>query len=142
MTKTQDFTKTFTDMMDAFPGDMTAMNDMFRNTAQFSEKMSKIALTAAEQSAEISNKWTKDTLSKMSEVTKAQEEPADYSKVATDIASSSVETASENMAAFAEIAKRVQMETIELMLAAGKDATEEVTATAQKTTRAATKKAS
>ena len=35
--------------------------------------------------------------------------------------------ASENLAAFAEIAKKVQMDTVELMLAAGKNASEEAT---------------
>ena len=38
------------------------------------------------------------------------------------------------MAAFAEIAKKVQMETVELMLAAGKDLQEETTAAVKKAT--------
>ncbi len=42
--------------------------------------------------------------------------------------------AAENMAAFAEIAKKVQMETVELMLAAGKDISEDATAAVKKAT--------
>jgi len=42
--------------------------------------------------------------------------------------------AAENMAAFAEIAKKVQMDTVELMLAAGKNASEETTTAMKKAT--------
>ena len=48
------------------------------------------------------------------------------------------------MAAFAEIAKKVQMDTVELMMAAGKDITEDASAAVQKATKdvtAAAKKA-
>jgi hypothetical protein len=40
----------------------------------------------------------------------------------------------ENLAAFAEIAKKVQMETVELMMAAGKDISEDATAAVKKAT--------
>jgi biotin synthase-like enzyme len=46
--------------------------------------------------------------------------------------SNSAESAAENMAAFAEIAKRVQTETLELLMAAGKDMTEDMTNAARK----------
>jgi phosphoribosyl-ATP pyrophosphohydrolase len=42
--------------------------------------------------------------------------------------------AAENVAAFAEIAKKVQSETMELLMAAGKDMGEEMTAAAKKAT--------
>ncbi|MDP2086718.1 MAG: Phasin, partial [Gemmobacter sp.] len=79
-------------------------------------------------------KWTKDTLAKMGDITKAKHDAADYSKAATDFASSAAEMAAENMAAFAEVAKKVQMETVELMLAAGKDISEDATAAVKKAT--------
>jgi hypothetical protein len=44
----------------------------------------------------------------------------------------------ENMAAFAEVAKKVQMETVELMLAAGKDFSEDATAAVKKATNEVT----
>ena len=47
---------------------------------------------------------------------------------------SPAESTAEHMAAFAEIAKRVQTETLELMLAAGKDMSEDMTAAARKAT--------
>jgi len=42
--------------------------------------------------------------------------------------------AAENLAAFAEIAKKVQMDTVELMLAAGKNASDEASAAVKKAT--------
>lgn len=144
MANTQDFTKYMTDMMGSFPMDTASFTDAVKSQTAMAEKMSKLALEAAEKSAEISNKWTKETLAKMAPVTTAKEEPADYAKAMTDFASATAEVAAENMAAFAEIAKKVQMETVELMLAAGKEATEDATAAVKKATAdvtAATKKA-
>ena len=65
-------------------------------------------------------------------VAKVKEEPADYAKALGDFASAQAETAAENMAAFAEIAKKLQTETVELMMAAGKDMSEEASAAVQK----------
>jgi len=144
MAKTQDFTATLKEMMGAFPVDTTAMENAFKSTATLNEKLSGVALEAAEKSAEISNKWTKDTLAKLAEMSKAKAEPADYAKAATDFASASAEVAAENLAAFAEIAKKLQSETVELLMAAGKEAAEETTAAVKKATNevtAAAKKA-
>jgi len=139
-----DFTKTMQDLMGAFPVDMTAVQDVFKSQAALGEKMSKVVLEAAEKSTDISSKWTKDALTKIGEISAVKEDPADYSKSVTDFASNSAELAAEHMAAFAEIAKRVQMDTVELMLAAGKDASADATAAVQKATAdvtAAAKKA-
>lgn len=144
MAKTQDFTAVFKDVMGSFPVDTKAMEDAFKNQLTLNEKMSGVALTAAGKSAELSTKWTKETIAKMGDLTKAKAEPADYAKSVTDFASASAESAAEHMAAFAEIAKKVQMETVELMLAAGKDISEEATAAVKKATddvTAAAKKA-
>ena len=105
------------------------------------EKLSKVALEAADKSAEISTKWTKDTIGKLGDMTKVKDDAADYTKAMTDFASAQAELAAENMAAFAEIAKKVQMETVELMLAAGKDMGEEASAAVKKATDEVTKAA-
>ena len=141
MAKTQDFTAVFKDMMGAFPVDTAAMEDAYKNAASLNEKLASVALQAAEKSTEISSKWTKDTLAKVADMSKAQAEPADYAKAMTDFASATAEVAAENMAAFAEVAKKVQMETVELMMAAGKDITEEASAAVQKATKDATEAA-
>ncbi len=144
MAKTQDFTTIFKDMMGSFPVDTKSMEEAFKTQAAFGEKMSHVALDAAEKSTEISSKWTKETLAKMGSLTTAKTEPADYAKSMTDFASSWAETSSEHMAAFAEVAKKVQMETVELMMAAGKDMSEDMSAMAKKSSdemTAAAKKA-
>ncbi|OYU18564.1 MAG: Phasin [Rhodobacteraceae bacterium PARR1] len=134
MTKTTDFTKVVQDMMAAFPVDTSAMQGAFKTQAAMAEKLSKVALEAAEKSTEITSKWTKDTIAKLGDMTKAKTEATDYTKSMTDFASAAAEMAAENMAAFAEVAKKVQMETVELMLAAGKDISEDATAAVKKAT--------
>ncbi len=144
MAKTQDFTKVMQDMMSSFPVDAASVQGAFKTTAALGEKMAKVALEAAEKSNEISSKWAKDTLSKVGSLAKVKEEPADYTKAFSDFASAAAEMAAENLAAFAEVAKKVQMDTVELMLAAGKTASEDVSAAVQKATSevtAAAKKA-
>jgi hypothetical protein len=138
MAKAQDFTATMKDMMGAFPVDTKAVEEAFKTTASLNEKLSAVALDAAEKSADISSKWTKDTLAKVAEMSKVKEEPADYAKAITDFASAQAEVAAENMAAFAEIAKKVQTETVELMMSAGKNFQEDATAAVKKATTEAT----
>jgi hypothetical protein len=138
-TNTNDVTKMMQDMMSSFPVDASAMQDAFKTQFALGEKMAKVALDA-----EISAKYTKDTLAKMGELSKVKDEPTDYSKAMTDFASAQAELVAEHMAAYAEIAKKVQMETVELMLAAGKDFSEDATAAVKKATTevsAAAKKA-
>jgi len=144
MTKTPDMTAMFKDILGSFPVDTSAMEGSFKTAASLNEKLSGVALTAVEKSADISSKWTKDTLAKLAEMSKAKQEPADYAKAMTDFASASAEVAAEHMAAFAEIAKKVQMDTVELMMAAGKDIQEDASKAVKKATddvSAATKKA-
>lgn len=144
MAKTQDFPAVFKDMLGKYPFDTAKVEDAFKSAAALNEKLSGLALEAAEKSNEITNKWTKENLSKLSAAAKAKAEPADYAKAATDFASASAEVAAENLAALAEVAKKVQMETVELLMAAGKDITEDATAAVKKATdevTAAAKKA-
>lgn len=142
--KTPDMTAMLKDLMGAFPVDTTSMEASFKTSATLNEKLSSVALSAVEKSTEISSKWTKDTVAKLSEMAKAKSEPADYAKAMSDFASAYSEAAAEHMSAYAEVAKKVQMETIELMMAAGKDMSEEATAAMTKATgdaQAAAKKA-
>ncbi len=138
MTTTPDFTAVFKDMMGAFPVDTKAMEEAFKSQTTLAEKMSTVALEAANKSSELSAKWTQDTLGKFAAVAAAKSEPADYAKSATDFATATAEAASEHMAAFAEIAKKVQTQTMELVLAAGKDMSEDMTTAAKKVQSEAT----
>lgn len=138
---TTDYTKAFKDMMGSFPMDLSAFEGAMKSSAALGEKMAKVALAAADQSTEISTKWTKATLAKMGELSSSKEDPADYTKAVTDFASAQAESAAEHMSAFAEVAKKVQMDTVELMLAAGKDMGEEAQAAVKKATDEVTKAA-
>ena len=132
MAKTQDFTAAFKDILGAFPVDTKAMEEAFKSQTTLAEKLSAVSIDAANKSTELSAKWTQDTLAKMQSLTAAKAEPADYAKSMTDFASAQAEVSSESLAAFAEIAKKVQTQTMELMLAAGKDLSDDVTAAAKK----------
>lgn len=143
-TKTPDLSTMFKDMMGAMPIDGRAFETMFGNQTALTEKMSSVAIEAMSKSTDLSARWAQDTLAKVSAMTRARREPADYAKAVTDFVSAQAESAAEHMAAFAEIAKKMQTETLELMLAAGKDIGEDVAAAASKATAdvtAAAKKA-
>lgn len=143
-TKTPDFTKTLQDIMTNFPVDTSSMQDALKSQTALNERLARVALGAAERSTEISAQWAKDTIARVGELTTSKEEPADYAKAVTDFASASAELAAEHMAAFAEVAKKVQMDTVDLMLTAGKDIAADAQKVAEKAgrdTQAAVKKA-
>ena len=121
MNKATDMTATLKELMDAFPVDTKSMEEAYKNSLALTEKLSHAAIEAADKSAEISQKWTKDTLAKLAEMSKAKAEPADYAQAMSDYVSAQADVATENMAAFAEVAKKLQMETLDLMMAASQD---------------------
>ena len=134
MAKTNDFTKSMQDMMGAFQMDNASFKDMFKTQTEMSEKLVKVALEAAEKSTDITSKWAKETFSKVGSLAATKEQPGDYAKAMSDFASAAAEMAAENLAAFAEVAKKVQSETVELMLSAGKEMQADATAAVKKAT--------
>ncbi|MBV1926830.1 MAG: phasin, PhaP [Rhodobacteraceae bacterium] len=141
MTNTQDFTKVLKDVAGTFNVDNAAFGDAFKSTATLNEKLSGVALTAAEQSAAISSKWATDTLAKLTSVSKAKAEPADYATAISEFATVSAQVASEYLSAYTDIAKRAQLETVELLMAAGKDISEEAATAVKKASTKTPKKA-
>ena len=137
MAKTPDMTKTMQDMMANFPVDTSSMQDAFKTQSALNEKLSRVALSAAERSTEISARWAKDSISRMGELAAVKQDPSEYAKAMSDFASAAAEMAAEHMAAYAEVAKKVQMDTVDLMLSSGKD----FAADAQKAAEKATKEA-
>ena len=136
MANTPDYAAIMKDAMGSLPIDAKAMETAFRSQSALAERMSAVAIEAAQKSTDLSARWAQDTLAKLSGVTTAKTEPADYAKSVSEFMKASAEAASEHMAAFAEIAKRVQTETLELMLAAGKDAGAQMQAAGQDTASA------
>ncbi|MEM1078540.1 MAG: phasin, PhaP [Pseudomonadota bacterium] len=140
MVKNDDFTKYITDMLSAYKMDNSAMTGAFKNSAELADKMSQVALEAAERANEVSAQWAKDTLSKMGDVTTSKADPADYTKAMSEFAAAQAEMSAEMMSAYAEIAKKVQMETVELMMGATKDMQEEIASAVSKPAPAPKKK--
>lgn len=120
MAATIDFTRLVQEMTSAFKMAPATLQDAFAKQAAFGEKLSKIAFDAAERSCDLQAKMSRETLSKLSELTRARSDVSDYSKAASDLAAQGGEMASDTMAAFAEIAKKAQLETVELMISATK----------------------
>lgn len=87
MTNADDYTRMMKDMMGSMPMDDAALQDAFKSQAAIMERMTRVALEAAEKSTEVSTKWTKATLEKAGETATAKDEPADYSQAMTDFAS-------------------------------------------------------
>jgi hypothetical protein len=117
MAKTPDMTKTMQDMMANFPIDTSSMQDAMKSQSMMGEKLARVALSAAERSTEISARWAKDSISRMGELAAVKQDPSEYAKAMSDFASAAAEMAAEHMAAYAEVAKKVQMDTVDLMLA-------------------------
>ena len=122
MANTPDFTKAWQDMLGKLPVDNSAMGDTFKNQTALGEKMSRVALQAAERSTEISAQWARDAISRLGELSSAKDQPADYAKAMSDFATAASDIAQQHMAAYAEVAKKVQMDTVDLLLNAGKEA--------------------
>lgn len=143
MAKAPDMNKMMQDAAAAFQVDPAKLQDAFKTSAGYGEKFSRIALTAAEQSAELSAKWTRDTLAKLGDVTKTKEAPTDYSKALGEFAQAQSTLVSDQMTAFAEIARKLQSETVELVMQAAREASAEaqtaVKSAAEKATEMAKK---
>lgn len=130
--QTNEFTKAIENFFAAVPMDMSAFDDVAKNTAEFNSKLSQIALEAAEQNAELTSSWTKETLVKLEELTKVKKDPADYANAVSEFATSQAQSSPEHVAAFAEVAKKAQMETIELLMAGSKELQAKATAATKK----------
>lgn len=132
MANAPDYSQMMKDMMGSF--DTSSVEAMTRSQAQLAERMAQVAISAARQSTDLSAKWMQDALSKVSAVAQAKQDPADYAKGVAQFMSTSAESAAEHMAAFAEIARRVQTETMELVLNAGKQMGTDMTDAARRAT--------
>jgi len=141
MAKTQEPTAVLKEFMAAFKVDTTALEDAYKNTAVLNKKLAGVALDAAGKSSEISAKWTADTIARLTEISTAKSDQADYSNALSEYASAQADIAAGNMAAFAELAKNVQLETVELLVAAGKELSEDTAASVNAATNEAVKAA-
>ena len=120
MNKLNEFSKLYAEAMMNFVPNPASFSDTFRKSAEFGEKMSNVSLKAAQGSVQVASNWSADTLEQLGAVVAAKDEAADYAKAAGEFASRSVETATAQMSALAEVAKNAQIESVEAILATGK----------------------
>jgi hypothetical protein len=123
------------DIIGNFPFDSVGIEKAFKNSAVLNEKLLNVALEAAGKSTEISTDWAKNTFGKLQEMSVAKDDPADYAKAMTEFASTQAEVTAEKVTAFSEVAKKVQMETVEIMMSAGKNMSEEASEAVKKATK-------
>lgn len=128
MANTPDHSKMMQDAAAAFRMDGGKLKEAFKTSAGYGEKFSKVALDAAEQSTELSAKWARETLSKLGDLSSVKDAPAEYGKAMSEFAQAQAALMNEQMAAFAEIAKKVQTDTVDLMMKAAQDASTEAQA--------------
>ena len=132
MAQAQDFTAAVNEALGAFAVDPKALEAAFKSTAVLNEKLSGVALGAAETSNDIASKTTKDTLAALAKVGKAKAEPADYANALTTFANFAADQAAKNLASYAEVSRKAQAEALELLVAAGKDASAEAAVAVKK----------
>ena len=120
------------DALGAFPVDTSSLEAVAKSQAALAERLSAIAIEAAQRSTDLSARWAQDMLTRLSGMTQAKAEPADYAKAMSEVMSGSAKASAESMAAFAEIARKVQAETLATLMSAGKDMSEAASAQATK----------
>lgn len=135
MTNPPDFVKMMQDAAAAFQSGPGKMPDMMKTNAAIAEKFARVALGAAEKSAELSATYARETLAKLGDVSKAQDAPQGYGVAMQAFAKAQAELMQSQIAAFAEIAQSVQAETVSLMMSAAETARAEAAAAMNKTTK-------
>lgn len=135
MSNLGDMNKLMKDMMGNFPFDTVAIEKAVKKSASLNEKLANLALDAAGTSTEISTSWANETVDKFRVIAEAKDEPVDYGKAMADFWSAQTEIATKKMELFSDVVKKAQMETVELMVLAGKDMTKDASEAVKKTTK-------
>lgn len=116
---TQDFTQAFQQMFQNIPGmpaDFNGFSDSTAQVAEFNAKLNSIALEAAQKNADLSAKWTQEAIAQATALNTPQEQPAAYAEAVTEATSAQVQELPERVSQFAEIAKKAQVEAVELIM--------------------------
>ena len=127
----EDYGKNFEKMMSQSP---IKFDEAMKTAMDYNSKLGKIALDTVKKNSELSQAWAKESLSALDPFVKSTEKPEDFMKIATDYMSSQTQSTPKHIAEFAEVAKKAQLETIDLMMKAGKDAQEELSSVTKKAT--------
>ena len=132
MVSTIDMNKFYTDFMASLPTDTSLLDDAIKKQTEINEKYYDLFLKVAENSAAVSYKWASDTITKMQEAPKYDGDPSGYTKSLGDFVSAQADVTTENLAAYAEIAKKAQMDSVSLFLSSAKEVQKETAAAVKK----------
>ena len=135
MSNLGDMNKLMKDMMGNFQFDTVAIEKAFKRSSSLNAKLANLAVEAADKSTEISTSWANETFGKLRVIAEVKDEPVDYAKAMTEFWSAQTEIAAEKTGLFSEVVKKAQMETVELMVSAGKDITKDASEAVKKTTK-------
>ena len=135
MSNLGDMNKLMKNMMGNLPFDTVAIEKAVKKSTSLNEKLANLALDAAGSSTEISTSWANETFDKFRVIAEAKDEPVDYGKAIADFWSAQADIATKKMELFCDVAKKAQMESIELMVLAGKDLTKDASEAVKKTTK-------
>ena len=135
MSNLGDMNKLMKDMMGNFPFDTVAIEKAVKKSTSLNEKLANLALDAAVTSTGISTSWANETVNKFRAIADSKDKPVDYGKAMADFWSAQTEIANEKMELFSDVVKKAQMETVELMVLAGKDMTKDASEAVKKTTK-------
>lgn len=115
-----DFAQTTEKLLGALNVDTKAYEDVLKNAAEFNAKLGKVAVDAAKKNAELTNAWTQDVLARFDNANTACGNPVEYAAAASDFATAEARALPERLAQFAEVAKTAQLNTVDLLISAGK----------------------
>ena len=132
MVSTIDMNKFYTNFMASLPLDTSVFDDATKKQTEINEKYYDLFLKVAENSTAVSYKWASDTIAKMQEALKYDGDPSGYAKSLGDFVSAQADVTTENLAAYAEIAKKAQMDSVSLFLSSAKEVQKETAAAVKK----------
>ena len=132
MAGTQDMNKFFENFMASLPMDTAIFDDAVEKQSAISKKYYDLWLGVAEMSNTVSYKWDTETIAKMLEAPRYDGDPSTYAKCIGDFVSEQADVATENFAAYAEIAKKAQMDSLSLFLSTAKEVQTEAVSAVKK----------
>jgi hypothetical protein len=113
-----DYTKAMEQFVSATPFEMAENMKPF---VDYQAKLSQVAFDAAKKNVEIGQTWVNETIAALDAFAKPVDKPADIAAASTEFAKAQAEAAPKHLASFADVAKKAQVETAEIILKAGKD---------------------
>ena len=132
MAGTQDMNKFFENFMASFPMDSAIFDDAVEKQSAISKEYYDLFLGVAEKSTTVTYKWATETIAKMQKAPTYDGDPSSYAKSIGDFVSEQADVATENLAAYAEIAKKAQMDSLSLFLSTAKEVQTEAAAAVKK----------